>query len=393
MEKKHLTFDQRLIIQFCLQNNMNSVHIAHKINKSISTVAREIKKHSQLHLNPIQNLIASKSLHHCTKLKKFPYVCNGCHEYKVCNYHKILYSAKKADNIYQTTLSCVRKHSYFDPELLLSLQKKIIDRIHKKQPITHIFNSMKDDIPFSKKTFYNLIDRGELNIKSFTLPRRVRFRKRKKKPNSDYPDISKFGHQYQDYIDFIALNPMMHTVQMDLVEGKKNTGYIMTLFFVEYSFLLAFYLPDKKADSIVKVLNNLYKNLKSKLFMDLFPIILTDNGTEFSNIKAIEYSIKGKKRSNLFFCRPYASYQKGAIENKHLLVREVFPKKTDFSNLTQEKLDIVVSHINSLELSKGVGYDNFVNHFGKNVLKKLNVTRIPENEVTLNIDLIFNTKY
>ena len=57
MKKKHLTFDERLVIQFCLQNNMNSIHIAHKINKSKSTIAREIKKHSQLHLNPMIVLV------------------------------------------------------------------------------------------------------------------------------------------------------------------------------------------------------------------------------------------------------------------------------------------------------------------------------------------------
>ncbi|GHV48608.1 hypothetical protein FACS1894204_12960 [Synergistales bacterium] len=51
-------------------------------------------------------------------------------------------------------------------------------------------------------------------------------------------------------------------------------------------------------------------------FMELFPVILTDNGSEFTNPAAIEFDEENNKRTNLFYCHPSSPFEKGAIENK-----------------------------------------------------------------------------
>ena len=66
--------------------------------------------------------------------------------------------------------------------------------------------------------------------------------------------------------------------------------------------------------------------LGNELFEKTFPIILTDNGTEFGNPLSLEFNEDGIGRTRIFYCNPRASYQKGMIEKNHEFIRYVFPK-------------------------------------------------------------------
>ena len=48
-----------------------------------------------------------------------------------------------------------------------------------------------------------------------------------------------------------------------------------------------------------------------------------------------------------YFCNPYHSWEKGSIENRIGMIRRYFPKKTDWSLITQKQLDKVVKKINT----------------------------------------------
>ena len=61
----------------------------------------------------------------------------------------------------------------------------------------------------------------------------------------------------------------------------------MTLLFLKWDFLLGFYIKDKKHSTVTGIFNQLYRKLKTSLFMELLPVILTDNGPEFSDIDGI----------------------------------------------------------------------------------------------------------
>ena len=76
--------------------------------------------------------------------------------------------------------------------------------------------------------------------------------------------------------------------------------------------------------------------LGKELFGKLFPVILTDNGSEFSNPRAIEFGPDGKDyhRTNIFYCDPSSPYQKGACEVNHELIRRIIPKGTSLDNFT-----------------------------------------------------------
>ena len=85
--------------------------------------------------------------------------------------------------------------------------------------------------------------------------------------------------------------------------------------------------------------NAIERVLGAKTFNKLFPVILTDNGSEFSNPKEIEYrDAVPSLRTKVFYCDPSSPYQKGACEVNHELIRRILPKGSSFDDLTQEDI-------------------------------------------------------
>jgi len=72
----------------------------------------------------------------------------------------------------------------------------------------------------------------------------------------------------------------------------------------------------------------------------IFPILLLDNGTKFSNPEAIEFDKMGLRRTCVFYCDPSAPYQKGACENNHTYIRRIIPKGKDMSHLNRSHIDL-----------------------------------------------------
>ena len=178
---------------------------------------------------------------------------------------------------------------------------------------------------------------------------------------------------------------------MDTVEGKKGGKVLLTILFRNSKLMLAFLLNDKTSNSVLKVFNWLESILGNELFERTFPIILTDNGTEFSNPLSLEFNNEGIGRTRIFFCNPGASYQKGAIEKNHEFIRYVIPKGTSMDNLTQSDIDLMINHINSLtrpSLNNATPYDLAKILLDKTVLKKLNLKKVAANEIQLNQKLL-----
>ena len=126
-------------------------------------------------------------------------------------------------------------------------------------------------------------------------------------------------------------------------------------------------------------------------FRRIFRLILTDNGTEFSNPRAIEEDDGGEITAKVFYCQPYSFTQKGACEKNHEEIRCILPKGQSLQSLTQEELNTVMSHVNSLaraSLGGRTPYERFVENFGEEPLKKIGIRQIPAREVNLTPSLI-----
>lgn len=246
---------------------------------------------------------------------------------------------------------------------------------------------------FSEKTIYKLIDLGLLEIKNIDLPKKVRFRQRNKKTTVYKVDKNCLeGRRYEDFLDYMEKHSDTPVVEMDTVEGKKGGKVLLTLHFVNCSLMLSFLREHNDAQSVIDIFNSLQKILGLDKFKELFVIILTDNGSEFSNPKEIEFDMEtGKQRTKIFYCHPSSPNEKGSCEVNHELIRRILPKGTSFDNLSQEDINLMMSHINSYKrkkLNDKSPFEIFSTFYGKNALNKLGVKKIKPNEVNLSNKLL-----
>ena len=249
-----------------------------------------------------------------------------------------------------------------------------------------------NDIPCSKATLYNYLDKNCFSVGPLDLPRKVKFKKRKnQKKTEPRKTKARNGRTYEDFKLFVEEHPELPIVEMDTVEGKKGGKVLFTFLFRSSRLMLAFILNNKTQFEVLKVFNYLESILGNDLFEKTFPIILTDNGTEFSAPLELEFNSEGISRTRIFYCNPTASYQKGMIEKNHEFIRYVIPKGTTMDNFSQSDITKMINHINSLareSLNWATPYDLGKLLLGKEILKKLNLVKIPTNEIKLTTKLL-----
>ena len=179
---------------------------------------------------------------------------------------------------------------------------------------------------------------------------------------------------------------------MDTVYNSQSGPYIQTFIFENTGFMIGILHTEKTADSMSKTLNNFNNILTSEEYKKLFSLILSDRGTEFS--KPIQFEVNqdtGEIIGKIFYCDPQHPSQKPHVENNHTLMRDIIPKKTSLDFLTQEKLNLMFSHLNSTPramLGGKTPYEVFTFLYGKETAKKLNIQKIRKDDVTLTPSLL-----
>lgn len=327
----------------------------------------------------------------CPKLLKPPYICTACKERSKCTLRKFEYHPNHADKVYQQTLGESRQGFSVTPEELERINEIVSPLIKNGQSIHHIWKNNKDILMVSEKTLYNLLNAGAFSATKLDCPRIVRMRPRQKTPAPKVDRHCYDGRTYDDFIQFMMEHPDTPVVQMDSVIGRKGGKVLLTIFFQNCNLLLAFLRDHNTARSVTDVFEDLYSRLGHVDYCRLFPVILTDRGSEFSNPTAIEKDADGHSRSRIFYCNPSAPYQKGGIEVSHELIRRILPKGTSFDNLQQEDIDLMLSHINSYKrdkLNNRSAYQLFSFIYGESILNKLNVRELQPNDIVLSPKLL-----
>jgi transposase, IS30 family len=125
----------------------------------------------------------------------------------------------------------------------------------------------------------------------------------------------------------------------DTMEGGKGSGGLMTHVERKSRYLIAARLPDKKAISMSSESIRHFRKVPKPLRVTL----TVDNGTEFSQFKDIE------KKTGLavYFADPYAAWQRGTNENTNGLLRFYFPKGSDFRQISEKEVALVVKKLNN----------------------------------------------
>ena len=373
---KHLTLSDRNDIQLGLERGETFKAIGQSILKDPTTVSKEVKRNRQVRESTCDNLP-------CPLLNKAPFVCNGCPKRRQnCGFKKIFYLAKQAQKQYEQTLVEAREGTPLNSKTFWDMDKIISDGVKKGQHIYHILKTHNLDV--SSSTVYRHIRKGYLSIAPIDLARAVKFKERRKSKLPSIPKEAKKGRSYEDFLNYLALNQLNSWLEMDTVMGRMGGKVLLTFNLSFCNFIFARLLDNKTALEVTKHLYDIKNTLHQadKDFFQLFPVILTDNGGEFARVDDIEMDVRGE--SKLFFCDPNRSDQKGRIEKNHTLIRDILPKGTSFDNLTQEDINLVCSHVNSVKraaLNGKSAYELFAFTYGEEIPKLLGISKIPAEDV------------
>ena len=426
---RHLTQEERNIIEQRLISRESFKSIARELGKDPTTIAKEIKNHIQFRKTgcygkafndcrhrfdcPVMHLCGKFRCHRycrfckshmcsslcreyqqevCPRLSNPPYVCNGCEDRFSCTLEKRVYSATHAQREYEALLSESRQGLQITEKEVLRLDSIISPLLMKGQSLHHICINHADEIMFDERTLYNYVDSGIFTAKNIDMPRVVRMGRRKKiKDRFKVDKKCRFTRTYQDFLKFMQEHPDIPVVEMDTLDGRIGGKVLLTIHFTVPQLMLAFIRDANTSQSVIDIFDRLYLKLGPDTFRKLFPVLLCDNGSEFTNPSAIEYDSQGQLRTRIFYCDPQAPYQRGAAENNHTLVRRIIPKGTSLDGFTQQDITLMMNHVNSygrLNLGDKTPYWVFASLYGEEILRRMNVELIPPDNVTLHPSLL-----
>jgi len=427
-KNKHLTDAERLEIEHGLRHGVSLKKIAAQIGKHHSTVAREVLARRVASdkgaFGRVTNRCAARLACErrqlcadrpdcvkrcsacprcnalcpdfreevCPKLAAPPYVCNGCGEEARCVLRKRYYLHNPAHRNYRDILVGAREGANITEDELLALDALVSPPVKAGQSVHHVLTNNPDCFSLNEKTVYRYIAGGLLRAKNGDMPRVCMLKPRSRKPVEHKVDTRcRIGRSYVDFQAFTAVAPDTRVAEMDSVIGRVGGKVLLTLLFRDCGLMLAFLRDRNDSQSVIDVFARLWDLAGQDLFRRLFPILLTDNGSEFSNPLALETAPDGLPRSRVFYCDPCASWQKGRVERNHEFLRLVLPKGSSFDDLTQTDIDMILSHVNSYSrpaLNDKAPFDLFAFAYGADFLRKLAIRRIPANAIVLKPSLL-----
>lgn len=128
--------------------------------------------------------------------------------------------------------------------------------------------------------------------------------------------------------------------ELDTVVSSRGKAKGCVATFVERKtrWYAAIKMPDRSAQSMEQAIRTLHAQLPQTAFRTF----TTDRGKEFSCYPTVEAELKVP----VYFADPYSAWQRGSNENSNGLLREFFPKKTNFDPISQAHIQAAVDLIN-----------------------------------------------
>lgn len=319
---KHLTRTDRLRIEKWLAKGMKPRQIADRLRVHISTIYRELKRGEYERLDGstwetytayspdiaeqryLENLHAKGApLKVGNDFAFVEYIENKIISEK-CSPAAALGYAQNEGREFQTHVCLTTLYSYIDKGVFLRLTNK--------------------DLPEKTKRHrkYNKVK------KASRPPAGESIEKRSQEVNTR----SAFGHWEMDTV--YSCRDVAKQSLLVLTERKTRKEIIMLM-------------PDRTAESTVRALDRLERRYGA-MFRKLFRSITVDNGGEFSDVAGLERSVMRKgRRTKIYYCHPYSSFERGSNENANRMIRRQHPKGTNFANVTAKTIRQTENWINN----------------------------------------------
>ena len=295
---KQLSREQRYAIYLGLQEKKTYTAIARQIGVSISTVSREVSRNTNRHGRYI-----------------FTQAC----ELTQVRRERSCANRRLKQHVIDEALSLLVKKRWSPEQISGYLKKKGVLISHEK-----IYSLIRADVSgeLKKCTRHGMKYRRHTSAgKATNIPNRTSIHQRP--PEAD-------GRRFGDW-------------EMDLVVGKGQRSALVTLTERSTNYLIMAFVPNKKPSVVAAAV---WKSLCP--FIGSIKTITTDNGFEFRDHQTIARRLK----TTVYFADPYSSWQKGAIENANKLIRQYFPKGTDFNLVPESEIKRVQALINERPRAK-----------------------------------------
>lgn len=422
----HMTLSDRIAIEQGLRDRKTFREIASELHRDPTTIAKEVKRaigYSQNSATSVDckfvqncrrtNLCCGTDCSaycktcpavdctsvcpnwapgRCERLEYPPYVCNGCVKRIGCRLNKRTYQAKDAQRMYERKLSNSRKGINMTQEELAELNSLVSPLILQHQSLSHIYATHSSEIGISRTTLYKYIAEGCFDAKTMDLPRKIRYKKRKKRKTNGESRTSDYQYRrdrtYRHFESFTIDHPELDVVEMDTVKGSRKKGpCLLTMLFRSSNLMLIFLLPDCTSAAVVNQLNEISDAVGIELFQKTFPVLLTDNGSEFKDSSGIECDKNGELRTRVFYCDPQQTNQKSRLERNHEYIRYIIPKGVSMHWLTKAQVQLMMNHINSTRRDSLNGHSPYELAkllINEKVLDSLGLTFVSPDKVQLN---------
>jgi len=203
-----------------------------------------------------------------------------------------------------------------------------------------IVEAMPDrDVP-CLKTFYNHIESGDMGVFHGQTPYHPGRRRRPRQPAHEARTVPG-RRQLKDRPAEAKAAKVLGHWEMDTVISRKGScgGLLVMLDRCSRRYVIE-HLGHINQDEVIMAI----KRMKRRKALRVVRSVTTDNGCEFLDQKRLDKAFK----SETYYTRAYASYEKGAIENCNRIVRRWYPKGTDFNQLTRRQIQQLEDCINSI---------------------------------------------
>ena len=295
---KHMTIDTRKGIAHGLECRLTFAQMATMFGRAVSTIANEVKsrmlwsnrgygrtnavcEHFETCSKVYRNADGRKApfkrqrrcfemcedfrQRTCLELGHAPYVCNGCDRQTTCPLRKRYYVADAAQANYRGTLTESRRGTQATDEERADMSEALL-------------------APVKLNSGLLSVGRSDLVQACSRRPRQDKSARTVTKTDAK----CRVGRTYEDYLAFLALNFGVQAVELDTVIGAIGGKVLFTLMF-SCGLMLAFLRDARTSQTCTRIFNMLQNVAGTEFFKALFPVVLTDNGSEFSDPKMIEF--------------------------------------------------------------------------------------------------------
>ena len=301
---KHLSFEDRVILQTLLRQGYSIRAIARKLNCSPSTVSNEIKRG--------------------TPLKK-------CRRGR-----KPVYTAQRGQAAYdQKRKNCgpSRIRLKDNPFILWMVQKVKKDKwsLDSCCGYAREHNLFMDELIPCTRTLYNALHRGDLSLTLFDVPE-VLSRRPKGKGHKRNRKI--LGTSIDERPEIISERKEIGHWEIDTVVGKRSgkEPVILTLNEKVTGYYLTRKIRSKDSSAVNEAMKELMEEFGSG-FSKVFKSITSDNGSEFAELTNIEGT-----GSRVYFAHPYSSWERGQNENLNRQLRRFIRKGKSIQSYSEDQV-------------------------------------------------------